>query len=81
VLYVGVTNNLIRRLSEHADEDRSGFANKYLCNNLIYWERFDYIEHAINRETQLKKWNREKKEKLIATINPEWRFLDEEVKG
>ncbi len=83
VLYTGVTNDLHRRMEEHwedSTEQRKTFAGKYFCYNLIYWERHSHIEHAIEREKEIKGWTRKKKEALIATINPEWRFLNDEVK-
>jgi putative endonuclease len=82
VLYIGVTNNLERRLYEH--ETNSGnkfkFTSKYNCVYLIYYEHFSNINQAIARETELKKWRREKKNNLIASMNSEWRFLNEEIK-
>ncbi|MDB4903260.1 MAG: nuclease family protein [Mucilaginibacter sp.] len=81
VLYIGVTNDLTRRLCEHKENkgNKSTFAGKYYCYNLIYYEHFTHIDHAIEREKEIKKWRREKKESLIATLNPEWRFLNDEV--
>jgi putative endonuclease len=81
VLYIGVTNNLKRRLLEHQQNKGKAttFAGKYFCYNLIYFERFDFINHAIDRETQLKKWSRTKKEWLICQENPNWNFLNDEI--
>lgn len=81
VLYVGVTNDLTRRLAEHFENkgNKKTFAGKYYCYNLVYYEHFTHIDHAIAREKEIKKWRREKKELLIATENPEWKFLNEEV--
>jgi putative endonuclease len=81
VLYIGVTNDLARRLYEHKENkgNKSTFAGKYYCYNLLYYEHFTHINYAIEREKEIKKWRREKKESLIATLNPEWRFLNEEV--
>ena len=81
-MYIGVTNNLVTRLHQHYENrgERQSFAGKYFCYNLIYWERFQYIEHAIEREKELKNWSRVKKEALINSTNPEWRFLNEEVR-
>ncbi len=78
VLYIGVTNDLSARLTEHWSNrgKDATFAGKYYCYNLIYYEKFEYINSAINRETELKKWNRQKKEKLIALKNPDWIFLN-----
>lgn len=71
-LYIGVTNNLQRRVSEHKDKLNDGFTKKYGCTRLLYCEHFDFIDEAIKREKQLKKWRREKKEDLIASMNPQW---------
>jgi putative endonuclease len=67
-----LTGDLKRRLAEHYEnKGKIGtFAGEYYCYHLIYWERFSYASHAIARETQLKNWNRKKKENLIATMNP-----------
>ncbi len=82
VLYTGVTNNLKRRLYEHQEDAKGAkdtFAGKYNCSYLVYYERFQLIEHAIKREKEIKGWNRSKKEKLILDFNPEWRFLNDDV--
>ena len=82
VLYIGVTNNLKRRLQEHVSgtlEKRHSFTSRYFCYNLIYFEYFQQINMAIARETELKKWSRAKKELLINKRNPEWRFLNDEI--
>ena len=79
VLYIGVTNNLIRRLYEHKTGRNAGFTARYNCHYLIYYEHFTHIENAINREKELKKWRREKKENLINNVNPKWQFLDNEI--
>jgi len=71
-LYIGVTNNLERRVLEHKNKLNDGFTKKYGCTRLLYYERFDFIDEAIRREKQLKKWRREKKENLISDMNPEW---------
>jgi putative endonuclease len=78
VLYIGVTNNLIRRLQEHTENKGNDktFAGKYYCYNLVYYEHFDHIEYAIAREKELKKWSRKKKDALIQSENPQWRFLN-----
>lgn len=77
VLYIGVTNDLERRLHEHITGRIKGFTQKYNCHHLIYFEEFSDINEAIAREKQLKSWNRSKKEQLIATLNPSWEFLNE----
>jgi len=82
VLYVGVTNDIERRLAEHQGNDfanRCSFNWKYNCFYLVYFERYEYIESAIDCEKQLKGWKREKKEELIGSFNPGWKFLNEEI--
>lgn len=80
-LYIGVTNNLCSRICEHWESrgQFEKFAGRYFCYNLIYYEMFDNIQDAINRESEIKKWNREKKEVLIQRKNPEWLFLNKDV--
>ncbi|MBA3705131.1 MAG: GIY-YIG nuclease family protein [Bacteroidetes bacterium] len=82
ILYTGVTNNLKDRLWLHEEDSKTHklhFTGKYNCFYLVYWERFQYIEHAIKREKQIKGWTRIKKEKLITEFNPEWKFLNDEI--
>ena len=79
VLYIGVTNDLSRRTEEHETGALDGFTKKYNCHYLVYYEHFTQIEHAIEREKEIKKWRREKKDKLISDFNPEWRFLNDEI--
>ncbi len=74
-LYIGVTNNVLRRSNEHKMGNVIGFTKKYNCNKLIYLEGFLDINHAISREKQLKGWNRSKKQALIKSQNPTWRDL------
>ena len=76
VLYIGVTNDLSRRVLEHKSGLNKGFTARYKCHYLIYYEYFTDINMAIKREKEIKKWRREKKEKLINGFNPEWEFLD-----
>ncbi|WP_028667333.1 GIY-YIG nuclease family protein [Runella zeae] len=78
VLYVGVTNNLVRRLDEHK-QGLSGFTAKYNCFYLLYWEHHKYVYNAIEREKEIKGWRRSKKETLINEFNPEWKFLNDEI--
>jgi putative endonuclease len=80
VLYTGVTNDLIRRMAEHF-ENKSSFAGKYLCYNLIYYEQYLDIRVAIAREKQIKGWTRDKKEALISELNPSWKFLNKEIQA
>ena len=79
VLYTGVTSNLKQRLTEHKNGIKSRFTKKYKCHYLIYYEFFKNILSAIDREKEIKKWRREKKEKLINEFNPEWKFLNSEI--
>ena len=67
-LYIGVTNNLLRRIAEHRNTWKTCFSQKYCCSNLVYFETFSDIRQAILREKQLKKWSRAKKELLIASF-------------
>ena len=71
-LYIGVTNNLERRISEHKIGTIKGFTRKYGVHIPVYYELFNDIREAIRRETQLKKWNRSWKLKLIESRNPQW---------
>jgi putative endonuclease len=81
VLYVGVTNDIRVRLLQHKQNNstQKSFTGKYYCYNLIYYERFTHVEHAIEREKEIKKWRREKKNTLIESTNPNWTFLNDEV--
>ena len=78
-LYTGVTNSLKRRVAEHKEGKIKGFSQKYDCKKLIYYEHYKYIYNAIEREKELKKWRREKKQDLIKSINPHWNDLYEEL--
>ncbi len=71
-LYIGVTNNLIRRVHQHKTKAMGGFTKRYSIHKLVYSEIFDDPLSAISREKQLKKWNREWKLQLIESKNPEW---------
>jgi putative endonuclease len=74
-LYIGVTNNIGRRMWEHKSSCYEGFASRYGCNRLVYHESYDSAEHAIGRQKQLKGWVRRKKLALIESINPRWEDL------
>ena len=74
-LYIGVTNDIERRVKEHKSGTLPGFTQKYNCVKLVYYEKYSDIEQAIEREKKLKKWRREKKEWLISTMNPELKDL------
>lgn len=74
-LYIGVTNNLIKRVWQHKNDLLEGFTKKYKCHKLIYFEETSDVNSAIAREKQLKNWNRAKKEWLITTKNSSWKDL------
>ncbi len=76
-VYVGVTNDLERRISEHKCGLIDGFTKKYNVHKLVYFEETPDVMSAIEREKQIKSWSRKKKDDLINTINPEWRDLSE----
>jgi putative endonuclease len=78
-LYVGVTNNLIRRVYEHKNKLVVGFTSKYNLDKLVYYEVTESIESAILREKQLKNYSRAKKERLIYKLNPEHKDLYESI--
>lgn len=71
-IYIGVTNNLKRRVKEHKSGRIKGFSKNYNCVNLVFFEEFSDIDVAIRREKQLKNWTREWKNQLIQTKNPKW---------
>ena len=75
VLYVGVTNNLERRVIEHRTGNSDAFTARYNCSKLVYYEEYSSIDEAIAREKQIKSWNRARKEKLIDSMNPEHKEL------
>jgi putative endonuclease len=76
-LYIGMTNDLYVRVMEHKSGEIEGFSSQYKCNRLVYWESFDDVIKAINREKQLKGWRRSKKIALIEAMNPRWEDLAE----
>jgi len=78
-LYIGVTNNLLRRIMEHKQEIIKGFTTKYNVKSLVYFEETNNVESALQREKQLKKWNRQWKINLIENDNPEWNDLFDEL--
>ena len=79
ILYIGITNNLERRSGEHSLGWGSAFARRYNAHKLVYFEAYADPRSAIEREKQLKNWSRAKKDALIATRNPEWRDLLDEM--
>lgn len=78
-LYIGTTNSIYRRALEHKRGEIEGFASKYGCDRLVYYESFDDVYKAIGREKQLKGWARAKKIALIEAKNPRWEDLAREV--
>ena len=74
-LYIGVSNNLERRIYEHKNHLIKGFTEKYNVHMLVYFEQTDNIQSALQREKQLKKWNRKWKLNLIEKMNPDWKDL------
>jgi putative endonuclease len=75
VMYIGVTNDLHKRVYQHKNKLTDGFTKKYNVNKLVYYEATEDIRSAIAREKQLKGWIRKKKNNLVTTINPEWKDL------
>jgi putative endonuclease len=80
-LYIGVTNDLVRRVGEHKLEITKGFTKRYGVHKLVYYEQFDDAENAIRREKQLKKYNRAWKIRLIEELNPNWDDLYSGIAG
>ena len=78
VVYVGVTNNLERRIYEHKNKLIEGFTSKYNVNKLVYYVSSNDIKEAIAYEKRLKGWVRRKKNELIMSFNPEWKDLSEQ---
>ena len=80
-LYIGVTNDLVRRIFEHKSKFVRGFTKTYDVVKLVYYEQYDDIENAIQREKRLKKWNRQWKIRLIEEKNPNWDDLYPGIAG
>ena len=80
-LYIGVTNNLVRRLFEHKNKLIKGFSSKYNLTKLVYYEEFKNIDEAIRREKQLKNWHRQWKVNLIESVNKNWTDLSKECEN
>jgi len=74
-LYVGSTSNIISRVYEHKQKLVEGFTKRYDCNRLLYYEILETKQESLNRELQIKKYNRKKKEELINKLNPKWKDL------
>ena len=80
MLYIGVTNNLMRRLAEHkAKVNSDSFTEKYQCDKLVYYEFGESFTDAIAREKQLKNWKRDWKNDLVLSMNPTWEDLAESI--
>ena len=75
VLYTGITNSLMRRVSQHHNGEIEGFTKTYKVNRLVYCERFNDPRDAIAREKEIKGWRREKKNELVETMNSKWADL------
>jgi putative endonuclease len=74
-LYIGMTSNLRKRIWQHKNHRLEGFTDVYNCTRLVHWESFKEVANAIDREKQLKRWRREKKDCLVERKNPEWKDL------
>lgn len=79
--YIGITNDLVRRVYEHRSGEVPGFSQRYRMHRLIYYEGFQFVNDALARERQLKGWRRDKKISLIESSNPSWRDLSVDVLG
>ena len=79
VLYIGVTNNLKRRITEHESGLNNSFSKKYNCNYLVYYEEYRSINKAIKREKEIKGWRRSKKNELILSLNPQLKSLNDNL--
>ena len=77
VLYTGVTNNLLRRVSEHKIKFNKGFSARYNLNKLVFYETTSGAYGAITREKQIKGWSRKKKRELVTSMNPKWKDLSD----
>jgi len=78
VIYVGVTNDLTRRINEHKNKLVEGFTKTYNVDKLVYFEETNDVNSALAREKEIKKWRREKKNNLVLRMNPKWNDLSKE---
>jgi putative endonuclease len=78
-LYVGVTNDLVRRVYEHRNEAADGFTKQYGVKTLVYYDRYETPQAAIQREKNIKHWSRKWKVDLIQQMNPAWRDLTKDI--
>ncbi len=81
VMYVGVTNNLLRRVEEHRSGKGSVFTTKYKVTVLVHFEQGTDIHGALSREKEIKSWRRQKKDDLVVKSNPEWQDLYPALRG
>lgn len=77
VMYIGMTNDLQKRLYQHKQKLVEGFTQSYNVNKLVYYEETNDVHVAISREKEIKKWRREKKDNLVRSRNPEWKDVSE----
>ena len=78
-IYIGMTNSLLARIQQHRRQDSGSFSAQYHTLHLVYYEVFHDVRDAIARETQIKKWRRQKKDGLIGRMNPRWEDLSAEI--
>ena len=78
MIYVGVTNDLTRRINEHKNKLVEGFTKTYNVDKLVYFEETNDVNSALAREKEIKKWRREKKNNLVLRMNPKWNDLSKE---
>ncbi|MBQ7977544.1 MAG: GIY-YIG nuclease family protein [Clostridia bacterium] len=79
VLYIGVTNDIVRRVYEHKNGFVDGFTKRYNLCKLVYYEEYNDVNDALAREKQLKGWKREKKNLLVERLNPNWQDFSTEI--
>ncbi len=77
VLYTGITNSVARRTEQHREAVFPGFTAHYQCHRLVFFEHYQYVSNALEREKQIKRWSRAKKIELIERTNPSWTDLSE----
>jgi putative endonuclease len=78
-LYIGVTNDLVRRVYDHKTSAMEGFTEKYVVHTLVYYEPYTDVRDALTREKRLKKWKRQWKINLIESANPDWKDLYSQI--
>ena len=81
LIYIGVTNNLVRRVFEHKNNLIDGFTKRYNCHKLVWYQVTEDIQSAINQEKRMKKWKREFKNNVIREMKQEWDDLYEDIIG